>query len=61
MSYVMKVLYPDKIELQLIMSMTLRDWKELESQLKNEWPSSDLSRNICEMVRKADKHFYEGD
>ena len=53
-----EVINTDKIEMQLTMTMVLKEWKELRNQLINEWPSSDLSRDIADLVGQAEKHFY---
>ncbi len=44
--------------MRLTITMGLKSWKELRNQLINEWPSSDLSRDIANLVGQAEKHFY---
>ena len=53
-----KVKDPDKIEFTLTITMSLKDWKELQSQLATNWPSSMLSRDISDVTAKAQKVFY---
>lgn len=52
-----KVLYPEKIEMELTVTMSLEDWKRLGKQLPNEFPSYRLMEQIADMTRKAEKHF----
>ena len=50
---------PDAIQMELTVIMSLRDWKELQKQLKSqEHPSFTLGNEIDELVRKAEEHFY---
>ena len=44
---------PDKIEFTLTMTMPLKDWKELQDQLKHEWPSIHLTSQINSMIFQA--------
>jgi len=57
MKTILKVVNPDKIEMELTITMPLSDWIDLDSQLSESWPSSELSHQITLMVIKAKKHF----
>lgn len=56
-----KVINPDEIEMELRVTMSLKDWKQLNDQLSEAWPSYDLGREIASMVNQADRHFYPKD
>lgn len=50
---------PDKITSTLTLTMTLKEWKELRTQLTAAWPAGELSRVIGALVAASEKHFYE--
>ena len=41
------------IPVQLTMTLTLDEWKQLSSQLNGAWPGSKLSEHIRTMIGKA--------
>lgn len=53
---------PDDIKFTLHITMTLKEWKSLSSQMSDKNPMAsptwDIRRLIEEMVDQADKHFY---
>lgn len=53
-----EVLNPGEMEMKLTMTMKLKNWEELQSQLAYLWPSSDLSYQIRDMVKQAKQSFY---
>ncbi|RRA01867.1 hypothetical protein [Burkholderia cepacia] len=54
-----KIQRPDDVPMTLTMTMTLGEWKKLESQLSTSYPSWKLATNIGEMVRLATTTFGE--
>lgn len=54
----MSVENPDDIDMKIIITMSLGQWKRLKEQLTLEWPSSEMSAKIRDMIYQADKHFY---
>jgi hypothetical protein len=53
-----KVKNPDDIEMELTLTMRLKDWKELNLQLQKTWPSWEIGSKIYSMVTHAERHFY---
>lgn len=53
-----QVTEPDKIEVTMVLTMTVKQWKDLRDTLKDEWPAADLSMKISDLVNQVDKHFY---
>jgi hypothetical protein len=51
------VLNPESIELELTVSMTLREWKQLRAQLGQGYPAWQFGIVIGNLVDHADKHF----
>lgn len=49
---------PDSVEASITITTTLKEWKELRSQLPGGWPATRLSETIGEAVRHAERHFY---
>ena len=49
---------PGEIIATMKITMPIKEWIELRDQLANSWPSSDLSRNITDLVVQARKVFY---
>lgn len=56
-----KIETPDDVTMTLKVSMTLRQWRELNAQLDSKHPSWKLSSAISEMVLQATKAFYAND
>ena len=56
-----RAINPGKIEMELTMRMSLKDWINLQEQLSTRHPSWDLSNQIQDMIAHAKKHFYETD
>ena len=48
---------PKKIEFALTVTMSLEEWRELQAQLSEKWPSWKLSSHITDMVLQAQKTF----
>lgn len=53
-----KIDSPDSLTATVKMTMTVKEWRELEQQLPTQWPSSRLSSAILSLLRDADKTFY---
>jgi len=54
-----KAINPDEIEMELTISMSLKDWVELRGQVaKQGHPAWKLIMVITEMVAYANQHFY---
>jgi hypothetical protein len=49
---------PDEIEMELTLTMRLKDWKELRSQVQQAWPSWEVGSAISDLINQAEKHFY---
>lgn len=49
---------PKNIEATMKITMPLRQWEELRSQLQDKWPSSDLSSHINSLLSQGRKVFY---
>ncbi len=49
---------PAEVEMELTLTMRLKEWKELQEQLNKDWPSCDLSSKITDMVVQAYKCFW---
>ncbi|MBJ9669002.1 hypothetical protein I5693_15750 [Burkholderia cenocepacia] len=54
-----KIQRPDDVPMVLTMTMTLGEWKKLETQLAATYPSWKLSTSIGAMVRLATTTFAE--
>lgn len=54
-----KIEAPDDVPMTLSVTMTLRQWRELRSQLQSTYPSWKLSAVINEMVHEATTVFSE--
>ena len=48
----------DDIVFKMEISMTLAHWKRLKRDLKDSWPSSDLSYKITDMLSQVDKVYF---
>jgi len=53
----MKATDPNKMEFTLEITMTLKDWRELDDQLSTAYPSWELASRITDMVQQATQHF----
>jgi hypothetical protein len=53
-----KICSPDEIQATLTVTMTVKEWRELRTQLVDSWPSWQLSRDIGDVIRQAEKTFY---
>ncbi|KKM15946.1 hypothetical protein LCGC14_1690850 [marine sediment metagenome] len=49
---------PDEIEATIKLTMTIKKWTELQDQLRDTYPSWELSSKISEVVNAARKVFY---
>lgn len=49
---------PKDIEGTIKLTMTMREWEELQGQLITAWPSSRLSQTITDLLCQARKVFY---
>ena len=47
----------DEIEMEMTVSMPLKEWKALRNQLDGAWPSWKLSNAIGSLVRQAESNF----
>jgi hypothetical protein len=53
---------PGSVVVTLKLRMSLKEWLQLRDQLKNEWPSSNLSLVIGDAVSKIQRVIYpDGD
>lgn len=48
---------PETVRATLSLTMTLSEWKQLQKQLGQAWPSWELSAAITDMISTAQKHF----
>lgn len=48
---------PDEIEFTLVVTMSLKHWKELRDAIKEQWPGWDFRSKITDMILLADKAF----
>jgi len=46
---------PDRTSVTITITQTLKEWKALRLQLQDEWPSSDLTRQIDSVVSKIER------
>ena len=58
MNAIMTVKNPDSIEVELKMTMTLKHWKEIKTQLPDIWPACEFGSKIGDLIRQVDTHFY---
>ena len=52
---------PDSVSATVTITMSVENWDTLRSQLEHKWPSSDLSRAINDLLRRARKEIYYPD
>jgi len=50
---------PDKIDATLTVTMTLAEWKQLRAQVAGNWPGWKFSEMITDLIRHAEKQFYQ--
>jgi len=51
---------PDDITASITMTATVKEWRELSSQLSTEtWPSWDFRSKITDVIRQAEQRFYD--
>jgi len=53
-----RVTNQDEIEMEMVIKMTLKKWKELQKQLPEEWSAWAFSAKITDMISHASEHFY---
>lgn len=53
-----KAIKPETIDFELTLSMPLKDWKILQSDLGRNWPASQLSMAITDMVAQANAIYW---
>jgi hypothetical protein len=53
-----KVENPDDVLMSMTITMTVKQWTELQQQLQNTWPSWVLSSRITTLIHQARKVFY---
>lgn len=56
-----KIDQPKDIEMTLTITMPLAKWIALADRIGDEWPGSEFSALISQMVRHACKHFADGE
>lgn len=49
---------PKEVEASLTITMKLKEWEGLRSQLTQEYPSWELAISIQELIENTTKHFY---
>lgn len=59
MKAVFKIERPKDVEVTMSITLRLKDWMDLRSQLQNVYPSWSLSGTIDTLVSKATKEFFE--
>lgn len=59
MQAVIKIQRPDDVVVDLTLSATLGNWKRLQSQLTNDYPSWNLANIISVAIGKARAQFTE--
>lgn len=52
---------PNKIEATMTLTMNVKEWCELRDQLETQWPSSDLSLKIGDLLGQARKILWAED
>jgi hypothetical protein len=52
---------PDDMQATMTLTMSVKEWRQLRKQLSDSWPSCDFSRQIGDLVRAAEAHFYAND
>ena len=50
---------PEEIKMTLKIVGTLKEFQQLKEQLSHNWPSSDLSTMLGDVIRQANEVFYE--
>lgn len=58
-----KAINPEVLEMQMTISMPLKQWMELRKQIQGEssgaqWPTWKFIEQMDHMIRQAEKHFY---
>ena len=48
-----RVLNPDNVTLELTLSLTVSEWKQIEAKLPNEWPHWQLGSVISSAIRRT--------
>ena len=61
MRALMRVEKPDEIMVTMELTMSLKDWKELRTQLVDNYPSWELSSKITDLMIQCQEHFYARD
>ncbi len=49
---------PEQAEATMVITMTIKAWKQLQQELTHVWPASELSMSISNLVNQAEKHFH---
>ncbi len=48
----------DAVQATMTLTMPVGEWRKLKKIMPSEWPGWDLSRNIGDLIRHAEAHFY---
>jgi hypothetical protein len=56
--YAEGIIRADAVETTLTITLTLRQWKELQEQLAKDWPAWELSTAITDIVLQMEQTFY---
>lgn len=49
---------PDRVQVTIKITMSIKEWTDLRDQLSKEWPSSNLSYQITDVVGKMRRVVY---
>lgn len=52
---------PAEIQCTMKITMSMKEWEDLRSQLENKWPSSRLQQAITHVLSEARKVYYAPD
>lgn len=48
---------PNKVKTTMTITMTIEEWRTLQQQLPQAWPSWRFANEISDMISHANKHF----
>lgn len=52
-----KVEGPENVELTMELTMTVRHWREIKTQLGTAWPSSELYSHISSLINQVEQEW----
>lgn len=48
----------DEMQATMTLTMPVKEWRALRKSVKSEWPGFDFTRQIDDLIRAAEGHFY---